>query len=103
LTIWAAALLPLSHRVADAHDNERAAAPRPAHLYGAVTAEDLVALDHEAGDGFVEVYNGHSGARDNDGAQHPDTERMRDIVRAPRLTPDSIATGSTSRSPPSRP
>lgn len=55
------------------------------NFFYAVTAEDLVALDHGPGDGFVEVYNGHSGVRNHGDAQHPSTERMWDIVLARRL------------------
>jgi hypothetical protein len=55
------------------------------NFFYAITAEDLVALDHEAGDGFFEVYNGHSGVRNHGDAQHPGTERLWDIVLAQRL------------------
>jgi hypothetical protein len=55
------------------------------NFYYAVTAEDLVALDHGPGDGFVEVYNGHSGVRNHGDPQHASTERMWDIVLARRL------------------
>jgi hypothetical protein len=55
------------------------------NFFYAITAEDLVALDHGPGDGFVEVYNGHSGVRNHGDAHHASTERMWDIVLARRL------------------
>jgi hypothetical protein len=68
----------------------RAGRPMFAHVnhpnfYYAITAEDLVALDHAPGDGFVEVYNGHSGVRNDGDEFHPSTERMWDLVLARRL------------------
>lgn len=55
------------------------------NFFYAVTAEDLIALEHAPGDGFVEVYNGHSGVRNDGDAAHPSTERMWDIVLAKRI------------------
>jgi hypothetical protein len=52
----------------------------------AVTAEDLVALEHKPGEGFVEVYNGHSDVHNDGDTHHPPTERMWDIVLARRLS-----------------
>lgn len=55
------------------------------NFFHAITAEDLIALDHAPGDGFVEVYNGHSGVRNYGDAHHPAMERMWDIVLAKRI------------------
>lgn len=55
------------------------------NFFYAITVEDLVALDHAEGDGFVEMYNGHPGVRNDGDAQHPDMERMWDIVLTKRL------------------
>jgi hypothetical protein len=55
------------------------------NFFYAITAEDLIALDHAPGDGFVEVYNGHSGVRNYGDSAHPDMERMWDIVLSNRL------------------
>jgi hypothetical protein len=55
------------------------------NFFYAVTAEDLIALDHAPGDGFVEAYKGHSGVRNDGDAFHPSTERMWDIVLAKRI------------------
>jgi hypothetical protein len=55
------------------------------NFFYAITAEDLIALEHAPGDGFVEVYNGHSGVRNYGDAQHPAMERMWDIVLAKRI------------------
>jgi hypothetical protein len=51
----------------------------------AVTVEDLVALDHAAGEGFFEVYNGHNAVENYGDAARVGTERMWDIVLAQRL------------------
>ncbi len=51
----------------------------------AVTADDLIALDHAAGEGFLEIYNGHSDVRNEGDESHPSVERMWDIVLAKRL------------------
>jgi hypothetical protein len=55
------------------------------NFFYAITAEDLIALDHERGDAFVEVYNGHSGVRNYGDSAHPDMERMWDIVLSKRI------------------
>lgn len=55
------------------------------NFFYAITAEDLVELDHAPGEAFVEVYNGHSGVRNDGDALHPSTERMWDLVLAQRL------------------
>lgn len=55
------------------------------NFYYAVTVEDMVATDYATGEGFFEVYNGHSGVRNDGDAHHPSTERMWDIVLAKRL------------------
>ncbi len=55
------------------------------NFYYAITAEDLIALEHAAGDGFVEMYNGHSGVRNYGDDHHPPMERMWDIVLTKRL------------------
>jgi hypothetical protein len=55
------------------------------NFFYAITAEDLIELDHAPGDAFVEVYNGHSGVRNDGDAFHPSTERMWDLVLAQRL------------------
>ena len=73
-----------------AEQGRRSGRPMFAHVnhpnfYYAITAEDLIALDHAPGDGFVEVYNGHSGVRNYGDAQHPAMERMWDIVLSNRL------------------
>ncbi len=56
------------------------------NFYYAITAEDLIALQHQPGDGFVEVYNGHPGVRNAGDSLRPSTERMWDIVLAHRLS-----------------
>lgn len=56
------------------------------NFYYAITAEDLIALQHEPGDGFVEVYNGHPGVRNDGDSLRPSTERMWDIVLSHRLS-----------------
>ena len=61
------------------------------NFYYAITAEDLIALDHAPGDGFVEVYNGHSGVRNYGDTAHPDMERMWDIVLSNRLADGKAA------------
>jgi len=55
------------------------------NFFYAVTAEDLIQLDVAPGDGFVEVYNGHSGVSNYGDAAHPAMEQMWDIVLAKRL------------------
>ncbi len=73
-----------------AEQGRRSGRPMFAHVnhpnfFYAITAEDLIALEHAPGDGFVEVYNGHSGVRNDGDAFHPSTERMWDIVLAKRI------------------
>jgi hypothetical protein len=48
-----------------------------------LTWEDLAQV---ANDRFFEVYNGHSGVRNQGDAEHPSTERMWDLANAHRLT-----------------
>ncbi|MCG3772911.1 MAG: hypothetical protein JW384_04135 [Nitrosomonadaceae bacterium] len=55
------------------------------NFHFAETAEDFVNLDHAPGDGFFEMYNGHSDVRNYGDALHESTERMWDIVLAKRL------------------
>lgn len=55
------------------------------NFHFAQTAEDLFALDHAPGDGFFEMYNGHSGVRNYGDERHESTERIWDIVLSKRL------------------
>lgn len=55
------------------------------NFFYAITAEDMIALDVANGDGFFEMYNGHSGVRNYGDAFHPTMERMWDIVLTKRL------------------
>ena len=55
------------------------------NFHFAQTAEDLFALDHRSGDGFFEMYNGHSGVHNYGDEHHESTERLWDIVLAKRL------------------
>ncbi|MEY4642449.1 MAG: hypothetical protein RLZZ227_2443 [Pseudomonadota bacterium] len=55
------------------------------NFHFAQTAEDLFALDHKPGDGFFEMYNGHSGVQNYGDARHESTERIWDIVLSKRL------------------
>jgi hypothetical protein len=69
---------------------EKFGQPMVAHLnhpnfHYAQTAEDFFELDHEPGDGFFEMYNGHSGVNNHGDARHESTERMWDIVLSKRL------------------
>jgi len=64
--------------------------PMLAHLnhpnfHFAQTAEDLFSIDHKPGDGFFEMYNGHSGVRNYGDERHESTERIWDIVLSKRL------------------
>jgi hypothetical protein len=64
--------------------------PMVAHLnhpnfHYAQTAEDFFQLDHKPGDGFFEMYNGHSGVDNHGDELHISTERMWDIVLSKRL------------------
>jgi hypothetical protein len=70
--------------------SHRHAQPMLVHLnhpnfHFAVTAEDFFELEHETGDGFFEMYNGHSGVYNNGDDLHPSAERLWDIVLANRL------------------
>lgn len=70
--------------------SNRHAQPMVVHLnhpnfHFAVTAEDFFQLEHEAGDGFFEMYNGHSGVHTNGDAERVSSERLWDIVLANRL------------------
>jgi hypothetical protein len=55
------------------------------NFHFAQTAEDLFAIDHRSGDGFFEMYNGHSGVRNYGDERHQSTERLWDIVLSKRL------------------
>ncbi|MEE4279563.1 MAG: hypothetical protein V2I82_13935 [Halieaceae bacterium] len=73
--------------VAQSHQHAK---PMVLHLnhpnfHFAVTAEDFFELDHAPGDGFFEMYNGHSGVNNNGDELHPSAERLWDIVLANRL------------------
>lgn len=70
--------------------SHRHAQPMVVHLnhpnfHFAVTAEDFFQLEHEAGDGFFEMYNGHSGVHQNGDDDRVGAERLWDIVLANRL------------------
>lgn len=70
--------------------SRRHARPMLAHLnhpnfHFAVTAEDFFELEHDAGDGFFEMYNGHAGVHNNGDAERVSAERLWDIVLANRL------------------
>jgi len=49
------------------------------------TPEDFFYLEHDAGDGFFEMWNGHSGVRNYGDEYHVGIERMWDIVLSKRL------------------
>lgn len=73
-----------------AEHGRRSGRPVFAHLnhpnfYYAITAEDLIAAEHDAGEGFLEIYNGHAAARNEGNASRPSVERMWDIVLSRRL------------------
>lgn len=57
----------------------------PNFRYG-ITVEDMAGLRHDAGEGFFEMHNGHSGVHNYGDALHAGTERMWDIVLAKRLS-----------------
>lgn len=70
--------------------SKKYAQPMLAHLnhpnfHYAQTAEDFFYLDHAAGDGFFEMYNGHPGVHNDGDEYHESTERMWDIVLSKRL------------------
>lgn len=49
------------------------------------TVEDILGLRVEQGEGFVEIYNGHPGVRNEGNETRPSMERMWDILLAKRL------------------
>jgi len=55
------------------------------NFHFAVTAEDFFQLEHEPGEGFFEMYNGHSGVHNNGDEMRVSAERLWDIVLANRL------------------
>lgn len=55
------------------------------NFHYAVQAEDLIELEHKAGEGFFEIYNGHPRVNNRGDALHIATERMWDVVLAHRL------------------
>ena len=55
------------------------------NFHFAQTPEDFFYLDYEAGDGFFEMWNGHSGVRNYGDALHVSAERLWDIVLSKRL------------------
>ncbi len=55
------------------------------NFHYAVAAEDFFHLEHETGDGFFEIYNGHSGVDNHGDHLHESSERMWDIVLSKRL------------------
>lgn len=55
------------------------------NFHYAQTPEDFFYLEHDAGDGFFEMWNGHSSVRNYGDGLHVSTERMWDIVLSKRL------------------
>ena len=55
------------------------------NFHYAVQAEDLIDLEHKAGEGFFEIYNGHPTVNNRGDELHIATERMWDVVLAHRL------------------
>lgn len=55
------------------------------NFYFAQTPEDFFYLDHQPGEGYFEMYNGHSHVENYGDHQHQSAERMWDIVLAKRL------------------
>lgn len=55
------------------------------NFHYALTAEDFFELEHEPGEGFFEMYNGHSGVDNYGDALHLATERIWDVVLSQRL------------------
>ncbi|MBN7796105.1 PHP domain-containing protein [Parahaliea mediterranea] len=55
------------------------------NFHYAQTAEDFFNLDHEPGEGFFEMYNGHAGVNGHGDALHQSSERLWDIVLSKRL------------------
>ncbi|NDE01519.1 MAG: histidinol-phosphatase [Gammaproteobacteria bacterium] len=73
-----------------AEQGRRSGRPMFAHVnhpnfYQAITAEDLIALEHGPGEGFFEVYNGHPGVRNEGDARFMSVERMWDVVLSNRI------------------
>jgi hypothetical protein len=70
--------------------SEEYAQPMLAHLnhpnfYYSQTAEDFFHLEHDPGDGFFEMYNGHPRVYNHGDEYHQSTERIWDIVLSKRL------------------
>ncbi len=55
------------------------------NFHYAIAPENFFDLDHEPGDGFFEMYNGHSGVDNYGDDLHPSMERFWDIVLSKRL------------------
>jgi hypothetical protein len=55
------------------------------NFHYAVQPEDFFHLQHEPGEGFFEIYNGHPGVENYGDELHHGTERMWDIVLSKRL------------------
>jgi histidinol phosphatase-like PHP family hydrolase len=55
------------------------------NFHYAIPPEAFFDLDHEPGDGFFEMYNGHSGVDNYGDDLHPSMERLWDIVLSKRL------------------
>jgi hypothetical protein len=55
------------------------------NFHYAIPPESFFDLDHEPGDGFFEMYNGHSGVNNYGDDLHPSMERFWDIVLSKRL------------------
>jgi hypothetical protein len=70
--------------------SKKYAQPMLAHLnhpnfYYSQTAEDFFHLEHDPGDGFFEMYNGHPRVYNHGDEYHQSTERIWDIVLSKRL------------------
>lgn len=57
------------------------------NFHYAISAEHFFDLEHEPGEGFFEMYNGHSGVDNYGDELHLATERMWDVVLSQRLGP----------------
>lgn len=55
------------------------------NFYFAQSPEDFFYLDHDEGEGYFEMYNGHSSVANYGDERHQSAERMWDIVLAKRL------------------
>jgi len=55
------------------------------NFHYAIAPENFFDLEHEPGDGFFEMYNGHSGVDNYGDDLHPSMERFWDIVLSKRL------------------